>query len=329
MQPYPFVFTPIYKERLWGGQGLRIFLKKAIPDGYIGESWELSGVEGSVSVVSNGLYQGVSLNELIQEFGAELLGQLTIDRFGRAFPILIKFLDARLDLSIQVHPSDKLARERHQSFGKNEMWYILHAASNAKLIVGFKQGVDQEDYLKALEEKRLTNILEYHQVKPNDAFLIETGTIHAIGAGIVLAEIQQTSDVTYRVYDFDRTDAAGNKRELHTELAKDALNYGRKTSYKLTPISTKVSEQSALSTLAQTPYFSTNELCLEANFTRDLAASDHFLIYIVVEGQAVFKTAELPDFSVDAPIGTTVLIPACCKKLRIHTNSCRLLEVFV
>jgi mannose-6-phosphate isomerase len=327
MQPYPLVFTPIYKERLWGGQGLRTFLKKDIPDGHIGESWELSGVEGSVSVVSNGFYQGVSLNEMIQEFGAELLGQPTIDRFGRAFPILIKFLDARLDLSIQVHPSDELARERHQSFGKNEMWYILHVASNAKLIVGFKQGVDQETYLKALEEKRLTDILEYHQVKPNDAFLIETGTIHAIGAGIVLAEIQQTSDVTYRVYDFDRIDAAGNKRELHTELAKDALNYGHKTSYKLT--STKDLEQSPLSTLAQTPYFSTNELYLEGTFTRDLAAFDHFLIYIVVEGKAVFKTAELPDFAADAPVGTTVLIPACCKKLRIHTNSCRLLEVFV
>lgn len=327
MQPYPLVFTPIYKERLWGGQGLRTFLNKDIPDGHIGESWELSGVEESVSVVSNGFYQGVSLNEMIQEFGAELLGQPTIDRFGRAFPILIKFLDARLDLSIQVHPSDKLARERHQSFGKNEMWYILHAASNAKLIVGFKKGVDLETYLKALEEKRLTDILEYHQVKPNDAFLIETGTIHAIGAGIVLAEIQQTSDVTYRVYDFDRIDAAGNKRELHTELAKDALNYGHKTSYKLT--STKDLEQSPLSTLAQTPYFSTNELYLEGSFTRDLAAFDHFLIYIVVEGQAVFNTAELPDLSVDAPVGTTVLIPACCKKIRIHTNSCRLLEVFI
>lgn len=327
MQPYPLVFTPIYKERLWGGQGLRTFLNKDIPDGHIGESWELSGVEESVSVVSNGFYQGVSLNEMIQEFGAELLGQPTIDRFGRAFPILIKFLDARLDLSIQVHPSDELARERHQSFGKNEMWYILHAASNAKLIVGFKKGVDLETYLKALEEKRLTDILEYHQVKPNDAFLIETGTIHAIGAGIVLAEIQQTSDITYRVYDFDRIDAAGNKRELHTELAKDALNYGHKTSYKLT--STKDLEQSPLSTLAQTPYFSTNELYLEGSFTRDLVAFDHFLIYIVVEGQAVFKTAELPDLSVDAPVGTTVLIPACCKKIRIHTNSCRLLEVFI
>lgn len=329
MQPYPLVFSPIYKERLWGGQGLRTFLKKDIPKGQIGESWELSGVEGSVSNVSNGLYQGLSLNDLIQKFGAELLGQSTIDRFGAEFPILIKFLDAKLDLSIQVHPSDELARERHDSFGKNEMWYILHAEPNAKLIVGFKEGVDQEKYLNALEERRLTDLLEYHKVKPNDAFFIETGTIHAIGGGIVLAEIQQTSDVTYRVYDFDRTDEAGNKRELHTELAKDALNYDHKTTYKLNSRAAIERTPSPFSTLAQTPYFTTNELCLESSIERDLAANDHFLIYLVVEGQAVFESAELPDLSVDASVGTTLLIPACCKKLRIHTNSCRLLEVFI
>ena len=329
MQPYPLVFSPIYKERLWGGQGLRTFLKKDIPEGQIGESWELSGVEGSVSNVSNGLYQGLSLNDLIQNFGAYLLGQSTIDRFGAEFPILIKFLDAKLDLSIQVHPSDELARERHDSYGKNEMWYILHADPNAKLIVGFKEGVNQEKYLNALEERRLTDLLEYHKVKPNDAFFIETGTIHAIGGGIVLAEIQQTSDVTYRVYDFDRTDEAGNKRELHTELAKDALNYDHKTTYKLNSRAAIERTPSPFSTLAQTPYFTTNELCLESSITHDLATYDHFLIYLVVEGQAVFQSAELPDLSVDASVGTTVLIPACCKKLRIHTNSCRLLEVFV
>jgi mannose-6-phosphate isomerase len=284
MQAYPLVFTPIFKERLWGGQGLRTFLNKNIPDGQIGESWELSGVEGSVSIAANGLYQGLSLNDLIQEFGAQLLGQSTIDRFGTAFPILIKFLDARLDLSIQVHPSDELARERHDSFGKNEMWYILHADPNAKLIVGFKQGVDQEKYLNALKEKRLTDLLEFHIVKPNDAFFIETGTIHAIGAGIVLAEIQQTSDITYRVYDFDRTDTAVNKRELHTELAKDALNYDHKTTYRLKSEPTAESAQSLFSTLAQTPYFSTNEIHIESTITRNLTACDHFLIYLVVEG---------------------------------------------
>jgi mannose-6-phosphate isomerase len=185
----------------------------------------VSTVPSDVSVVKNGLFKGKNLNELIDLYPEEMLGKTVFARFGKQFPLLFKYLDAREDLSIQLHPNDELAKARHNSFGKTEMWYVMQADENARLIVGFKEDSSKDEYLQKLESKNLLSILKEIPVKKGDVFLLETGTIHAIGAGIVIAEIQQTSDVTYRIYDWDRVDSVGNIRELHTELALDAINY--------------------------------------------------------------------------------------------------------
>jgi mannose-6-phosphate isomerase len=225
MKLYPLQFEPILKERIWGGTKLKTFLNKPITSNVTGESWEISTVENDVSIVVNGSFKGKSLNELIYEFPEAVLGTKVYSQFGKQFPLLFKYLDAREDLSIQLHPNDELAKKRHNSFGKTEMWYVMQADADASLIVGFKEKSTPEEYLKHLNNKTIVDILDTKKVKQGDVFFLETGTIHAIGAGIVVAEIQQTSDVTYRVYDFDRVDANGNSRELHIDLALEAINY--------------------------------------------------------------------------------------------------------
>ena len=222
---YPLQFKPILKERIWGGTKLKTILNKPITSEITGESWELSTVEGDVSIISNGELVGKSLTKIINDYPTEILGTKVFSHFGKQFPLLFKFLDAREDLSIQVHPNDELAKNRHNSFGKTEMWYIMQADENARIIVGFIEKSNAEEYVKSLENKSVLSILNDVKVNEGDAFLLETGTVHAIGAGMVLAEIQQTSDVTYRIYDFDRVDAQGNRRELHVDLALEAINY--------------------------------------------------------------------------------------------------------
>lgn len=233
MNLYPFKFQPILKERLWGGTKLKDLLNKPSSSDITGESWELSAVKGDVSIIENGPLAGTSLQEAINHHPQALLGKSVTNRFGTEFPILIKFIDAKQDLSIQLHPNDELAKERHNSFGKTEMWYIMQADPGAELIVGFKQDMTKENYEKHLNEGKLTDILNYEKVKEGDTFFINTGKVHAIGAGILLAEIQQTSDITYRVYDFNRKDKEGNLRELHTELAIDAIDYSYKDDFKI------------------------------------------------------------------------------------------------
>mgnify|MGYP000216802283 FL=1 len=224
---YPLQFEPILKERIWGGTKLKTLLNKPITSEITGESWEISTVENDVSVVANGDFKGKTLNEVIDLYPAEVLGVKVYNQFGKQFPLLFKYLDAREDLSIQLHPNDELAKKRHNSFGKTEMWYVMQADENARLIVGFKEKSSPEEYLSHLNNKTLLDILDTKKVQSGDVFMLETGTIHAIGAGTVIAEIQQTSDVTYRVYDFDRKDANGNTRELHVDLALEALNYDK------------------------------------------------------------------------------------------------------
>ena len=201
MQLYPLKFEPILKERLWGGTKLKDVLGKPSENDITGESWELSGVKDDISIVSNGSFSGTSLQELINQKPEELLGKDVFQRFGKEFPILIKFIDAKQDLSIQLHPNDALAKERHNSFGKTEMWYVMDADKGANLIVGFNKNVTKEEYSKSLEKDTLLDLLNYEPVKEGDTFFINTGKIHAIGAGVLLAEIQQTSDVTYRVFE--------------------------------------------------------------------------------------------------------------------------------
>lgn len=321
-QLYPLKFQPIMKDRLWGGDKLARLFNKPSETNTTGESWELSAVKGDVSVVSNGDLEGTSLQELIDTRGAELMGKSVIDRFGNEFPILIKFIDAKQDLSIQLHPHDKLAKERHNSFGKTEMWYIMDADPGAKLIVGFNKNVEKQAYIESLENDTLLDLLNYEEVTEGDTFFINTGKIHAIGAGVMLAEIQQTSDITYRVFDFNRKDKHGNLRELHTDLAIDAIDYEKKDDFKVS----YSKDSNAVNSMVDCPYFKTDYLHLSANFTQDVKARDSFTIFMCVKGEATIKndwgTAEVKK-------GETVLLPASTSKIEIATSGATLLEVTI
>ena len=235
MNLYPLKFTPIVKDKIWGGTKLASVLNKPTGESTeAGESWEISGVEGNVSVVSEGEFKGRSLVELIDEFKGELIGEKVYERFGDKFPLLIKFIDANDDLSIQVHPDDDLGMKRHNSFGKTEMWYVVSADKDAKLISGFNKPTSKEEYLEYFESGKLVELLNREDVYDDDVFYLPAGRVHTIGKGLLIAEIQQTSDITYRIYDFDRVDANGNGRELHVEEAVDAIDYGFYEDYKTT-----------------------------------------------------------------------------------------------
>ncbi len=319
---YPLKFHPILKERLWGGQKLGSVLGKDIESDITGESWELSGVAGDDSIVSNGPLTGTSLSSLIKDNPIRLLGQETVDRFGLEFPILIKFIDAKKDLSIQLHPNDELARKRHSSFGKTEMWYIMDADRDAELIIGFETDVAKETYVKSLENNTITDLLHYQKVKEGDTFFINTGKIHAIGAGVLLAEIQQTSDVTYRVYDFNRKNKKGELRELHTELALDAIDFEHKDDFNV-PYSR---DKDILNTMVNSPYFKTNYLHLTAGFKQDLSAVLSFIIYICIDGKATIAN---DDGEVNIRKGETVLISADTRAVEIRTTAAKFLVVDV
>jgi len=322
MNIHPLKFHPILKERLWGGTKLEEVLHKPITSDITGESWELSTVSGDVSVVSNGDLVDTSLTTLIDKFPEALLGKSVVTRFGKEFPILIKFIDAKQDLSIQLHPNDELAQKRHNSFGKTEMWYVMDADEGSELIVGFNKNVTKEEYSKSLEEDTLLELLNYEPVKEGDTFFINTGKIHAIGAGVILAEIQQTSDVTYRVFDFNRKDKAGNLRELHTQMALDAMDYDKKDDFKVAYDTTS----DYANTMVDSPYFKTNFLSLTKDFEQDTATRDSFTIYLCVAGSATVETNE---GIVDIHKGETVLVPAMAKYIRVKTDNARLLEVTI
>lgn len=316
---YPLQFVPIFKERIWGGEKLKTILDKPIESKNIGESWELSTVEGDVSTIANGLWNGKKLTEIIQEFPVEILGSRVYNRFGKIFPLLFKYLDAKADLSIQVHPNDELAEERHDSFGKTEMWYIMQADEQARVILGFKEKSNKEEYLKNLQEKTLLSKLEEIKVKEGDVYFLETGTIHAIGAGIVLAEIQQTSDITYRVYDWDRVDANGKSRELHVDYALDAMNYDVLQTQK-----SYNKEVNKSNELVNCPYFTTNFLPVEGvlEVNKD---KETFTVYMCVDGSfeinhenIVYKYKK----------GDTVLIPAAMNVYEL-SGTASVLEIYI
>ncbi|NNK75218.1 MAG: class I mannose-6-phosphate isomerase [Maribacter sp.] len=322
MKLYPLKFKPILKERLWGGTKLKEVLGKPSENDITGESWELSGVQGDISIVANGPLSGTSLQEIIDQRPKELLGKGVLDRFGNEFPILIKFIDAKQDLSIQLHPNDALARERHNSFGKTEMWYVMDADKGANLIVGFNKNVTREEYTQSLKRDTLLDLLNYEPVKEGDTFFINTGKIHAIGAGVLLAEIQQTSDVTYRVFDFNRQDKNGNLRELHTELALDAMDFDKKDDFKVA----YKRHMNTTNTMVESPYFKTNYIHLTTKANLASAKRDSFTIYMCVGG-----TAEISSDTGTVVIqkGETTLIPASSKTINIDTTEVKLLEVTV
>jgi mannose-6-phosphate isomerase len=302
---YPFKFEPILKEIIWGGDEICHF-KKLYPQWHgIGESWEVSHVKENVSVIANGELKGKSLEELVGTYGARLLGKKTIENFGTTFPLLIKFIDARDALSIQVHPNDELALKRHNSFGKTEMWYVIKAVQGAYLYSGFSQAITPKQYVKSLEDGTFINYLQKHEVKSGDVFFLPAGRVHAIGAGCFIAEIQQTSNITYRIYDYNRKDAQGNTRELHTELAKDAIDYKLYPDYKLvyTPKCNKVQ------TLVSCRYFTTK--LIEANPFKTVHfadSNDSFSIYICMKGKA--HLTDNNSSLTEIRQGETVLFPA-------------------
>ena len=322
MKAYPIKFEPILKERIWGGEKLINTFKKKSDKLNIGESWEISDVEGAVSVVSNGLLKGQTLKDLIINFKEEFLGYKVYERFGDNFPVLIKFIDAKTPLSIQVHPNNELAKERHNSFGKNEMWYVMDVDKDAELIVGFNQKVDEEKYVKALNNGKVLDILNSEKTEKGDTFYIPTGRVHAIGAGIVLAEIQQTSDVTYRIYDYERTDAAGNQRELHTELALDAIDYNLYDNYKTT-YQLKENESSEL---VHSPYFKTDIIQLTSQLEKNYEKLDSFVIYMCVEGSF---TLECNNELMKVNKGETVLLPASIMAVKLSSEKATILEVYL
>lgn len=321
---YPLKFHPIFKAKIWGGHKIRNILGKDYGDlPNCGETWEISGVHDNISVVANGELEGDSLVALIDSYRDQLVGKKVYEKFGNKFPLLIKFIDANADLSIQVHPDDKLAKIRHNSFGKTEMWYVFQADENASLISGFNQQIDKANYLKKFNAGELTDILNREDVQEDDAFFIPAGRVHTIGKGLLLAEIQQTSDITYRIYDFDRVDDQGNSRELHVEEALDAIDYNYYQDYKV-----KYNNQINQSVkLASCEYFTTNKLMVNQTIERDYSHIDSFIIYICVDGKL---TIEYGKGNVAMRKGDAILLPANLKNVKlIPLEEFKLLETYI
>lgn len=317
---YPLTFTPILKEKIWGGHKLKSILNKPIVSDITGESWEISTIENYVSVVNKGFYTKESLANLINTYPEEILGTSVYRRFGKQFPLLFKYIDATEDLSIQVHPNDELAGKRHQSFGKTEMWYIVQADADARLIIGFKENSNADKYLQNLADKTLPSILNVETVSKGDAFFLETGTIHAIGAGVVLAEIQQTSDITYRIYDWDRKDKYGNSRELHVDLALEAINYKKITARKKYKDIENKSEE-----IVSCPFFTTNHLSLNGTFSNIQNDRDSFIVYMCIAGSFCIIHDSVSYYY---ETGHTVLLPANLKRYTLQ-GTATLLEIFI
>jgi len=318
---YPLKFKPIFKEKIWGGSKLRSILNKKTDCDNIGESWEISDVEGNSTIITNGPFKGSTLNWLLTKLGSDLIGNKNYRSYKNQFPLLVKFIDAKEDLSIQLHPNDKLAKQRHNSFGKTEMWYVMQSDDDAQLIVGFNQPMNKKKYLEHLNNKSLPQVLNFEPVEEGDTYFIEPGRVHAIGAGVLLTEIQQTSDITYRVYDWDRVDAEGNSRELHNELAIDAINFNLPDNYKVNY--DKITNKS--NQLVSCPHFTTNYLKLNKSVNKT-NNYDSFIIYICVKGEANIETEE---YSEAIKRGETLLLPAAIKNFLITSNSAELLEVYI
>ncbi|MFY0629546.1 MAG: class I mannose-6-phosphate isomerase [Flavobacteriaceae bacterium] len=316
-------FEPILKEKIWGGEKLKNLLNKKSERNDVGESWEISDVEGDTSIVSNGTLKGKDLKQLINQYQKDLVGEKVYNHFGEKFPLLIKFIDAKEALSIQLHPHDDLAKKRHNSFGKTEMWYVIQADEKANLIVGFEKDVTKEEYIHHLENKSLTDILNIDEVSTGDVYFIPTGRVHAIGAGVLLAEIQQTSDITYRVYDWDRQDSEGNYRDLHTEEAIDALDYSAKASYR----TQYQKEKNRATEIISCPYFTTNVLPIEGAIAVNHSKKDSFIIYMCVEGEVSFSYNNQIE---ELKTGETLLVPAALKQFEITSKKAsELLEVYI
>ena len=318
----PLKFKALLKQTIWGGDKIIPF--KHLDDHLenVGESWEISGVPGNETVVADGEYAGKKLNELVIEQKDKLVGKANYERFGDEFPLLIKFIDARQDLSIQVHPTDEIAKRQGKERGKTEMWYIMDSDKDAKLYSGLKKQITPEQYKAMVEDDTITDALAQYEVKEDDCFFLPAGRIHAIGTGCFLAEIQQTSDVTYRIYDIKRKDKDGNYRQLHTKEAAECINYTVEDDYR-THYEHKKNEGV---TLVECPYFTTAVYDLDEPMTLDYSELDSFVILIGLKGEGTITDNEGNTVTISA--GESILVPATTDTLRVE-GTIKMLETYV
>ena len=314
-------FRPILKQVLWGGNKIIPFKQLDAEMEQVGESWEVSGVKDNESIVANGQYEGMKLNDLVALLKGNLVGKENYERFGNEFPLLIKFIDASKQLSIQVHPNDEQAKAKGQKRGKTEMWYVMESAPDATLLSGLKRAITPEEYKAMVENDTITDALCEYRVGEGDVFYLPAGRIHSIGAGTFLAEIQETSDVTYRIYDFKRKDKDGNYRQLHTEAAAECIDYSVESDYRIKyePRKNEGVE------LAQCPHFTTSVYDLDEPMLLDYSELDSFVVLIALSGECTLSTG---DAETQLRAGETVLLPATTQTLNV-SGTVKFLETFV
>ena len=315
---YPIKFTPQSKYRIWGGDNLKTKYGKPFKNEKIGESWEISSVPNSISKVSNGFLKGKGLDELIKTYKSRLVGEYIYKKYNIKFPILVKLIDAKDKLSIQTHPDDKTSKIKHSSTGKTEFWYIMDSKKNSQIILGFKKGITKGIYKKHVLNGTIDQIVEYKLINSGDCYLINPGQVHAIGKGIILAEIQQTSDITYRIYDYNRFDVNGKKRELHTDLAEDVIDFENKGNFNL--------NNKKSNNLVNSKYFKINILNISNELILDFNKIDSFSIFICIQGKLKYYDE---NSSGTLLRGSSILIPAEIKKIILKGEKVKLLHVYM
>jgi mannose-6-phosphate isomerase len=318
----PIKFNPLLKSTIWGGDKIIPFKHLTLNQENVGESWEISGVKDNESIIADGEYAGTKLNDLLAQLKGKLIGEENYKRFGNEFPLLIKFIDARDQLSIQVHPTDEIAKKQGKERGKTEMWYIMNSDEDAKLRSGLKKKITPEEYEKMVENDTITDALAEYNVKEGDCFFLPAGRIHSIGTGCFLAEIQQTSDVTWRIYDFKRKDKDGNYRQLHTKQAAESINYNVENDYRT---DYKPEKNQGVS-LVRCPYFCTSIYDLNEPMTIDYSSLDSFVIFICLKGNGEISDNEGNKMSLEA--GESILIPATTKQIYIK-GEIKFLESYI
>jgi mannose-6-phosphate isomerase len=321
---YPLKFETVLKEKVWGGNALFSRFNKGVTDSQnIGESWELSAIADNQSVISNGFLAGNNIEELIEVYMGDITGDSIYDKFGNEFPLLIKFIEAREDLSVQVHPNNELAKKRHNAYGKTEMWYILESKKGSKIYTGFKDGVNRELYTEAVENGRIEELLNVETAEAGDTFFTPAGRVHAIGAGVVLVEIQQTSDITYRIFDWNRKSTGKEKRELHTELALDAIDFKQagKNKIRIEPVLNKTEN------IVDCEFFHTNIISFNKPIDKEYYFNDSFVVYICTEGEFSINWDGNSEMITK---GETILLPAMIKEITLMPlKQAKILEIYI
>lgn len=318
---YPLKFKPILKDKIWGGEKLNRMLGKPLSSKNMGESWEISTVADDISIVSQGPLKGRSLHELLQTYQRDLMGTAPYQKYEGQFPLLFKYIDAKENLSLQLHPNDELAMKRHHSLGKTEMWYVMQADEGAGIYLGFIEGTTREKYLEHLKKGTLEQLMHFEEVHPGEVFFIKPGLVHAIGKGVLLAEIQQSSDITYRVFDWNRKDTKGQARELHTDLALAAIDFTA-SDYKVDYPDTHNEWQQ----LVENQYFITRKIKLTQALQVDYSQRSSFTVFMCVAGKVQINTKN-GSASIDK--GETLLIPASLPAVELVSEKAELLEISV